>query len=78
MSPDRVLQPEGKLILYTRTPEQNQCTIWGKFFPHFAERETRLHEEALSAFENRVREAFDDPSAITARNDHLMVLATRR
>ncbi len=128
----RVLQPEGRLILYTRTPEQNQRTIWGKFFPLFAERETRLYtestlsvmldatadfesievcqmrwtirtslsrlleqarsggystfrfysedefEEALSAFENRVRATFDDPSAIIAQNDHLLVLATRR
>ncbi len=35
-------------------------------------------EEALSAFEIRVRATFDDPSAITAQNDHLLVLATRR
>jgi SAM-dependent methyltransferase len=128
----RVLQPEGRLILYTRTPDQNQRTIWGKFFPQFAERETRLYtestlsvmldaatdfesielcqmrwtirtslsrlldqarsggystfrfysadefDEALSAFEDRVRATFDDPSAIVAQNDHLLVLATRR
>jgi len=41
----RVLQPGGRLIIYTRTPEQNQCTIWGQLFPHFAERETRLYTE---------------------------------
>jgi ubiquinone/menaquinone biosynthesis C-methylase UbiE len=128
----RVLQPKGELILYTRTPEQNQCTVWGRFFPHFAERETRLYtkrtlrvalgatadfesielqemqwtirtslsrllaqarsggystfrfyspdefEEALGAFETRVRATFDDLSTITAQNDHLLVLATRR
>ena len=128
----RVLQPKGRLILYTRTPEQNQRTIWGKFLPHFAERETRLYtestlgvtlgaisdfesvelcqmrwtmstslsrlleqarsggystfrfysadefEEAISVFEDRVRATFDDPSAIIAQNDHLLVLATRR
>jgi SAM-dependent methyltransferase len=41
----RVLQPSGRLIIYTRTPEQNQRTIWGQLFPHFAERETRLYSE---------------------------------
>jgi ubiquinone/menaquinone biosynthesis C-methylase UbiE len=128
----RVLQAHGRLIVYTRTPEQNRYTIWGQCFPHFAERETRLHSEhalraavcgsnefealdllempwklrtslprllsqarsgaystlrfyspqefegALGAFEARLRVAFDDPSAITAPNDHLLVLATRR
>ncbi|NIM49319.1 MAG: methyltransferase domain-containing protein [Gemmatimonadales bacterium] len=128
----RVLRAGGRLIVYTRTPEQNERTIWGQFFPHFAERETRLYtertlraaleaasrfeavelrempwtmgttlprlldhgrsggystfrfyspdefEEALSAFEIRVRATFDDPSAITAQNDHLLVVATRR
>ena len=128
----RVLQPEGRLILYTRTPEQNRRTIWGQFFPHFAERETRLYDEstlraalaatvefesielrempwttrtsltrlrdqarsrcystfrfyspeefdkALGAFQTRVEATFDDPSAITAQNDHLLLLATRR
>ncbi|MFQ6047034.1 MAG: class I SAM-dependent methyltransferase [Gemmatimonadales bacterium] len=42
----RVLRPYGRLIVYTRTPEQNQRTIWGQFFPHFAERETRLYSES--------------------------------
>jgi SAM-dependent methyltransferase len=128
----RVLQANGRLIVYTRTPEQNQRTIWGQFFRHFAEREMRLHtegtlraalgaitgfgptelrempwtihtslrrlldqarrrgystfrfyspgefEEALGAFEAQVRATFDDPSAITVQNDHLLVLATRR
>lgn len=128
----RVVRLEGRLILYTRTPEQNQRTIWGQLFPHFAERETRLYskstlraalgaitdfesielremqwtirtslsrlleqarsggystfrfysadefEEALDTFEIRVRATFDDPAAITAQNDHLLVLATRR
>jgi ubiquinone/menaquinone biosynthesis C-methylase UbiE len=128
----RVLRSHGRLIVYTRTPEQNQHTIWGQCFPHFAERETRLYgestlraavygtnefesvdllempwklrtslprlldqarsgaystfrfyspqefERALGAFEARVRADCDDPSAITAPNDHLLVLATRR
>ena len=39
----RVLAPTGQLILYTRTPEQNRRTIWGRHFPEFATRETRLY-----------------------------------
>ena len=40
----RVLTPSGQLVVYTRTPEQNRGTIWGRHFPEFATRETRLHE----------------------------------
>ena len=40
----RVLTPSGQLVVYTRTPEQNRRTIWGRHFPQFATRETRLHE----------------------------------
>ena len=44
----RVLRPEGLLVIYTRTPQRNSQTIWGKLFPEFAKRETRLlREEAL-------------------------------
>ncbi len=42
----RVLRPDGKVIVYTRTPEQNRCTIWGKFFPLFADKEDRLFTAA--------------------------------
>jgi ubiquinone/menaquinone biosynthesis C-methylase UbiE len=42
----RVLRPGGRLFVYTRTPEQNARTIWGRWFPSFAEREQRLHSEA--------------------------------
>jgi ubiquinone/menaquinone biosynthesis C-methylase UbiE len=42
----RVLKPNGRLFIYTRTPEQNARTIWGRHFPGFAEREQRLHSEA--------------------------------
>ena len=40
----RVLTPTGQLVVYTRTPEQNRRTIWGRHFPEFATLETRLHE----------------------------------
>ncbi len=45
-----VLKPEGYLFLYTRTPAQNQQSIWGQYFPSFSEKETRLYqrEELIS------------------------------
>ncbi len=42
----RVLRPDGWLCIYTRTPEQNARTIWGRHFPGFIEREQRLYSEA--------------------------------
>jgi SAM-dependent methyltransferase len=42
----RVLQPGGQLFIYTRTPQQNARTIWGRYFPGFTEHERRLHSEA--------------------------------
>jgi hypothetical protein len=42
----RVLAPGGQLFIYTRTPEQNARTIWGRYFPGFTEHEQRLHSEA--------------------------------
>jgi ubiquinone/menaquinone biosynthesis C-methylase UbiE len=42
----RVLTPSGKFVLYTRTPEQNRRTIWGRYFPEFATRETKLHRSS--------------------------------
>ena len=31
---------------YTRTPQQNARTIWGRYFPGFTEHEQRLHSQA--------------------------------
>ena len=42
----RVLIPSGQLVLYTRTPEQNLGTIWGRYFPEFATRETKLYRRS--------------------------------
>jgi SAM-dependent methyltransferase len=42
----RVLRPGGQLFIYTRTPQQNARTIWGRYFPGFTEREQRLHSQA--------------------------------
>jgi ubiquinone/menaquinone biosynthesis C-methylase UbiE len=42
----RVLKPSGQLFIYTRTPQQNAQTIWGRYFPGFTEHEQRLHSQA--------------------------------
>jgi SAM-dependent methyltransferase len=42
----RVLGADGRLFVYTRTPEQNARTVWGRWFPGFTEREQRLYSEA--------------------------------
>jgi len=49
----RVLAPGGQLFIYTRTPQQNARTIWGRYFPGFTEHEQRLYSEA--AFRDAVR-----------------------
>lgn len=40
----RVLRRQGHLFIYTRFREQNSRNIWGKYFPLFCEKETRLYE----------------------------------
>ena len=49
----RVLAPGGQLFIYTRTPQQNARTIWGRYFPGFTEHEQRLRSEAT--FRDAVR-----------------------
>ena len=47
----RALGDDGRLFIYTRTPEQNAGTLWGRFFPRFTERESRLHTiESMEAW----------------------------
>ena len=60
----RVLQPGGQLFIYTRTPQQNARTIWGRYFPGFTEHEQRLHSQA--ALRDAVR-----------RTDGLTIVATQ-
>ena len=55
----RVLIPSGQLVLYTRTPEQNRCTIWGRYFPEFATRETKLYRSSDLQLALQATEAFD-------------------
>jgi ubiquinone/menaquinone biosynthesis C-methylase UbiE len=40
----RVLRGKGYLFIYTRFRSQNRQSIWGRYFPHFCEKETRLFE----------------------------------
>jgi len=70
----RVLQPGGQLFIYTRTPQQNARTIWGRYFPGFTEHEQRLHSEAaIRDAVNRIdglkvvaTQAFNHPRSSTA------------
>ena len=36
----------GGIFIYTRTPSQNAETIWGRYFPGFLDKETRLYHLA--------------------------------
>src|SRR5437763_1276432 len=51
----RVRRPGGQRFSYTRTPQQNARTIWGRYFPGFTEHEQRLHSEAV--FRDAIRRA---------------------
>lgn len=42
----RVLRPGGQLFVYTRTPEQNSRSVWGRHFPGFTTKEQRLYCDA--------------------------------
>jgi SAM-dependent methyltransferase len=53
----RVLRPSGRLFVYTRTPEQNARTVWGRYFPGFLECEQRLHSKR--ALRDAVRQVGD-------------------
>ncbi len=40
----RILKGEGYLFIYTRLKGQNERNIWGKYFPMFNKKETRLYK----------------------------------
>ena len=42
----RILKPGGHYIIFSRFHNQNVRSIWGQYFPHFAEKETRLYNSA--------------------------------
>ena len=66
----RVLQPDGQLFIYTRTPQQNARTVWGRYFPDFTKHEQRLHSEAGVAGRRRA-----DRRAQSGRNTDLQASA---
>ena len=39
----RILKSGGYLFIYTRLREQNRENIWGRYFPEFHQKETRLY-----------------------------------
>ena len=39
----RILRSGGYLFIYTRLQEQNYRNIWGRYFPEFCRKETRLY-----------------------------------
>jgi ubiquinone/menaquinone biosynthesis C-methylase UbiE len=41
----RVTKKSGLVFIYTRLRSQNANNIWGKYFPSFLEKETRLYEQ---------------------------------
>jgi ubiquinone/menaquinone biosynthesis C-methylase UbiE len=49
----RVLKPGGQLFIYTRTPQQNARTIWGRYFPGFTERESACTARTRSGTPSR-------------------------
>jgi ubiquinone/menaquinone biosynthesis C-methylase UbiE len=54
---NRVLRPGGSYVVYTRFQKQNARSIWGKLFPHFTEKETRLyHPEDFERLEGEFPE----------------------
>jgi len=39
---DNALNPGGQIFIYTRLRKQNKDTVWGRFFPVFIDKESRL------------------------------------
>jgi len=48
----RILRDGGYLLIYTRLQEQNHRNIWGRYFPEFSRKETRLY--TYNSFVKRV------------------------
>ena len=49
----RAIRKDGRIFVYTRTPDQNADSVWGRYFPDFREKETRLYR--LQQMEDWVR-----------------------
>ncbi len=68
----RILVNNGYLFIYTRLRSQNRDHIWGKFFPLFYQKETRLYEL------NELEEAIRNVSNITLQSTELFRYERRR
>jgi ubiquinone/menaquinone biosynthesis C-methylase UbiE len=51
----RSLKNNGRLFIYTRLRNQNARSVWGKYFPLFADMENRLYE--LNELESHIKNA---------------------
>ncbi len=49
------IREDGRIFIYTRTPEHNAGSVWGRHFPGFSEKETRLN--TLRRMETWIRES---------------------
>lgn len=49
----RILRTNGLLFVYTRLQSQNRTTIWGKYFPNFYKKESRLYQ--LNQIKQQIR-----------------------
>lgn len=45
----RSIKAGGRVFVYTRLSEQNSDTIWGRYFPGFIQRESRLYDRSQVA-----------------------------
>jgi SAM-dependent methyltransferase len=41
---EQAINQGGQIFVYTRTPRQNAQSVWGRHFPDFLEKETRLYD----------------------------------
>ena len=51
----RSLKKNGSLFIYTRLRNQNNRSVWGKYFPLFSDMENRLYE--LNELESHIKDA---------------------
>jgi len=80
----RVLRPGGYYLIYSRLRDQNARSIWGRLFPKFADKETRLYDaEDFEGLDGEVPElildsleelTFDKPFS----PEHLLRVAKKR
>lgn len=41
---EKIIKKDGRIFIYTRLRSQNAKSVWGKHFPMFSKKETRLYE----------------------------------